>query len=130
MDANPQNESMTILSIGSDDKWIEKLREFLSEISQFELTGCVSTGKGGLKQINRSLPNIIMIDINVPDIESTELARLSKKAAPNSFIIMVSFANEPTWLDKSVAAGATHFLPKPLDRRELYLVLNSIIDSY
>lgn len=58
--------------------------------------------------------DLALCDINLPDVHGLEIVRAIKLQAPGLPVIVMSALDPREWRDKSVEAGASHFLSKPL----------------
>lgn len=58
--------------------------------------------------------DLALCDINLPDVHGLEIVRAIKLQAPSLPVIVMSALDPREWHDKSVEAGASHFLAKPL----------------
>jgi two-component system cell cycle response regulator DivK len=79
-------------------------------------------GLGGLAQAENARPDLILLDINLPDIDGYEVAR-RLKADPNlhSIPLIAITANALKGdADKALAAGCDVYMSKPINIRELW----------
>ena len=81
-----------------------------------------TTGLNGLEQAGTQKPDLILLDINLPDIDGYEVAR-RLKADPNlrTIPIIAITANALKGdADKALAAGCDVYMSKPINLRELW----------
>jgi two-component system, cell cycle response regulator DivK len=79
-----------------------------------------ANGSEGITLANKHLPNVILMDLRLPDMEGTDAARTLANEARTSKIPVVAFSSlalerEAAWLRGSGFAG---YLEKPIDIRE------------
>jgi pilus assembly protein CpaE len=67
----------------------------------------------------RTQPDIILMDINMPDMDGITASQEIVRLAPASQIIMMSVQSEADYLRRSMLAGAVDFLTKPFTSEEL-----------
>jgi two-component system CheB/CheR fusion protein len=85
-----------------------------------------------LRAVNEHAPEIILMDIGLPDIDGRELARRfrSETQTRGSMMIAISGYGEQRDVKKSLDAGFDHHLTKPIDYEALERLLqNSPRDS-
>ena len=73
-------------------------------------------------------PDLILLDLNLPDIHGSEVLKLilAEEKTRNIPVVVISADAMPQQLDRLLKAGAKHYLTKPLDISELL----KIIDRY
>lgn len=77
----------------------------------------VYNGTDAIKEVNQKTPDLILLDVILPDINGLELLKefRSKHSADELPIIMVSAFNDVDSTAKCIKLGATDYLPKPLN---------------
>ncbi len=86
-------------------------------------------GDEGLAAARRLLPDLVLLDINLPDMDGYTVCR-SLRASPRTGHIPIIFLSEKTSLDERVAglgAGAQDYVNKPFDLEELRLRIQNLI---
>ncbi len=87
-------------------------------LSRFPITFLeAETGLAGLQKAQQEHPDLILMDINLPDISGTELATKIKSTPELQDIIVVALTaiNEPDAREITLIAGCDGFLTKPID---------------
>ncbi|MDQ2952075.1 MAG: response regulator [Chloroflexota bacterium] len=106
---------------------IADTRENLAKLIGFEPDMMVAgTAGGGQEAVNlakKERPNVILMDINMPDMDGITATEIISNTVPESPIIMMSVQGEQDYLRRSMLAGAREFLVKPFSADEL---INSI----
>ena len=106
---------------------IADTRENLAKLIGFEPDMEVAaTAGGGQEAVNlakQHRPNVILMDINMPDMDGITATEIISNTVPESPIIMMSVQGEQDYLRRSMLAGAREFLVKPFSADEL---INSI----
>ena len=86
-------------------------------------------GDEGLTAARRLLPDLVLLDINLPDMDGYAICR-SLRESPRTSHIPIIFLSEKTSLDDRVAglgAGAQDYVNKPFDLEELRLRIQNLI---
>ncbi len=117
----------TILIV--DDELLN--RRLLQALLQPEgyLTRCAGSGSKALASVRRNAPDLILLDVVMPEIDGFEVAR-RLKADPHTAqipIIMVTVQNDREARLAGLEAGAEDFLAKPVDRAELWLRVRNLL---
>jgi pilus assembly protein CpaE len=102
---------------------IPETRDHLAKLLGFEpdveVIGTASSGADAIEQAVKLLPDVILMDINMPDMDGiTATERLSAQV-PSAAVVMMSVQGEADYLRRSMLAGAREFLVKPFSSDEL-----------
>ena len=86
-------------------------------------------GRLGLDLAREHHPDLILLDVNLPDMPGSEVLRRLKDAPDTHDIpvVVISADATRTQLDRLLAAGARAYLTKPLDVKKLLAVLDEIL---
>jgi two-component system cell cycle response regulator DivK len=88
-------------------------------------SGChvsiAETGAEGIAKAIVELPNVILLDINLPDIDGFEVARSIRATAASAHIPIIALTAQTLYGDRehSLTMGCDDYLPKPTSRIEL-----------
>ncbi len=102
---------------------IPETRDHLTKLLGFEpdmeVVGAASSGSDAIVQATKLQPDVVLMDINMPDMDGiTATERLSAQV-PNAVVVMMSVQGEADYLRRSMLAGAREFLVKPFSSDEL-----------
>lgn len=118
----------TMLMIDDDQQVVYAVSRFLKR-KEWDFTG-VFTGKEGLEKASALHPDVVLLDVQLPDIEGWEICRSLKKNPDLSGVTVVMVSGvKLTPDDKAfgLEAGADDFLGKPFNLTELLLRLDAIM---
>lgn len=91
-----------------------------------EVIGEASTGEQGIAMVKAAMPNIVLMDINLPDMDGIKVTEAISREAPGVDVVMMSIQGEPDYLRRSMLAGARNFLIKPFTSDELTSVIRQV----
>jgi pilus assembly protein CpaE len=98
-------------------------RESVSKLLQFEagveLVAEAGTGLEAVAMVEKHKPDIVLMDINMPDMDGITASQKISKAFPRTQIIMMSVQSETDYMRRAMLAGARDFLTKPFSLDEL-----------
>jgi pilus assembly protein CpaE len=124
MDLQGTTESGSMPKIGVlivDD--IADTRENLSKLLMFErdieVVGTAGSGPEAIETCRRIHPDVLLLDINMPEMDGIKAAELISGEMPGIGIIMMSVQGEQDYLRRAMLAGAREFLIKPFSGDEL-----------
>jgi pilus assembly protein CpaE len=102
---------------------IPETRENLSKLlyfeSDIEIVGTADDGRQAVEEAKRLQPDIVLMDINMPDMDGITASQEISRVAPMSQVIMMSVQSEDVYLRRSMGVGARDFLIKPFTSDEL-----------
>jgi pilus assembly protein CpaE len=96
---------------------IADTRESIRRIIQFdhsiEVVGMAQLGSEAVKMAVQLRPDVILMDINMPDMDGITATEMIRKSAPSVQIIILSVQNDLSYMRRAMLAGARDFLTKP-----------------
>ena len=110
-----------------DDKVTLELLTFQLQSEGFETTAA-ETGEEGLRHVRETDFDIILTDLNLPDISGIEMVHRSKEIAPQTEIIMVTGFGSMEKAIEATKAGAFHYVEKPVEFDELMSLISKAIE--
>jgi CheY-like chemotaxis protein len=86
-------------------------------------------GATGISVAKRKLPDIILLDLNLPDMNGVEvLGQLrSEKATEAIPVIVISTSNQASVVEECLKAGAQYFLTKPAEPGKLLAIMTKLL---
>jgi DNA-binding NarL/FixJ family response regulator len=110
--------SVTLL-IADDHEVIRKGLASLLADSDIEVVGEATTGKETVKQAERLRPNVVLLDVRMPDGDGLSTLEKLRSRLPESAVVMLSTYDNPTYVARSVALGAADYILKGATRDDL-----------
>jgi DNA-binding NarL/FixJ family response regulator len=107
------------------------LRNFLQHRRGIEVCGEASNGFEAVERAKALRPDLILLDLAMPEMNGVEAASVLKKLMPNTFIIVFTLYSEDIGRSLTAAAGVDMVLPKPEGMKALgetveYLAANEL----
>jgi pilus assembly protein CpaE len=102
---------------------IPETRDHLAKLLGFEpdieVAGTASSGAEAIAEATKILPDVILMDINMPDMDGIAATERLSAQVPSAAVVMMSVQGEADYLRRSMLAGAREFLVKPFSSDEL-----------
>lgn len=102
---------------------LEKLLFFEKDI---EVVAKAGTGREAVALAKQYQPDVILMDINMPDMDGIAATEAVLSQVPTTQVIMMSVQGEQDYLRRSMLAGAREFLIKPISAEELYNAIRHV----
>jgi pilus assembly protein CpaE len=111
-----------------DDIDTLKLVGIMLERKGFEIQAS-TTGKKGLRTAKEEIPDLILLDVMIPDLDGYQIARDLRATPETESIPIIMFTAKSQVDDKveGLEAGADAYITKPARPRELFAQVNSIL---
>ncbi len=109
---------MIDVGIIEDDAPARKmLSEWISQAKDFRCVGDYGSAESALKQLPSARPNVVLVDIKLPEMNGTECVRRLKYLLPTIQCVMLTVYEDSNHIFEALAAGASGYLLKdtPLD---------------
>jgi DNA-binding NarL/FixJ family response regulator len=102
------------------------LRELIERKTMFEVVGEAATGQEVLDQVDELHPDIVLLDIQMPELDGVAVARQLAQGHPEVKIIMLTMYRQDQHLFDAIKAGARAYLLKDADAQELIDVIERV----
>ncbi|NOK59698.1 MAG: DNA-binding response regulator, NarL/FixJ family, contains REC and HTH domains [Chloroflexi bacterium AL-W] len=102
---------------------LEKLLFFEKDI---EVVAKASTGREAVALSKQYQPDVVLMDINMPDMDGIAATEAMISQVPTTQVIMMSVQGEQDYLRRSMLAGAREFLIKPISAEDLYNAIRHV----
>ena len=102
---------------------IKKLLFFEKDI---EIIGTASNGREGVELALGVQPDVVLMDINMPEMDGIAASEAISSQAPHVQVVMMSVQGEADYLRRSMLAGAREFLIKPFSGDELVTSIHRV----
>ena len=114
---------MKSILIADDSLFMRQMLKELLPRDKFFVIGEASTGKEALAKYSQLNPDLVTMDITMPDMDGIQALKKIKEADPSATVIMCSAMGQQAMVIESIQAGAKDFIVKPFDKSR---VLNSV----
>lgn len=104
----------TIRIVVADDHAVvrEGVRRVLDDEPGFSVVGEASTGREVLRVIEESDPDVVLLDLGLPDIGGLEIVRRLRQAGPDPRLLILSMHDEKEYVVRAASAGVDGYLLK------------------
>ena len=106
---------------------IEGIRSLLQNEKSIEWMGHAMNAASCLAFLNKQLPDVILMDINLPDISGIDLCKEIKTKYPSVFIIGLSTFNQQSFIQKMMDNGASGYVLKNATQEELTSAIETVM---
>ncbi|MCC6823029.1 MAG: response regulator transcription factor [Verrucomicrobiota bacterium] len=115
------------IAIIEDDDWIrDNLATQIGGTPGFQCVARFRSAEEALAQVAGNLPDVILLDINLPKMNGIECARRLKQLVPSAQILMLTVYEDSDRIFKSLLAGASGYLLKRTPQAEIITAIADV----
>lgn len=105
------------------------IRSLLTNLPNIEVVAEADCAKTMLNLIEQAKPNVLLVDISLPEISGIELAKLITTNHPGIKVIILSMHTEQEYIFNSLRNGAKGYLHKSISREELIEAIEQVYNG-
>jgi len=117
--------------IVDDDFMVARIHTgFVERTPGFTVTGVAHTGAQALVEAERLQPDLVLLDVYLPDVSGLDLLGALREAAPEVDVLVISAAREADTVRRALRGGIVHYLMKPFSYDDLRVRLEHYQQTY
>ncbi|NMB33327.1 MAG: response regulator [Clostridium sp.] len=105
------------------------LRKMIEETDTYKVVGEASNGYEAIEQVRIYKPDIITLDITMPELDGISAIEEILKVSPETRIIMVSAMGQQAMVIDAIKMGARDFVVKPFDKTRVMQAIQNVMDN-
>lgn len=129
MSANPTLKRVRLLIVDDSEVVRAGLRTLLGGEPSLEVIAEVGTVAAGLDGCRRLQPDVVLLDIRLPDGSGIEACRRIRQEFPEVHVLILTSVIDDTVVDDAIRAGAHGYLLKEIDGRGLVNAIREVADG-
>lgn len=118
--------AIRILIVDDHTLFREGLTAILTNAQDIEVVGEAGTGREAVAQAERLAPDVILMDINMPEGNGIEATQQVLAAAPTTGIVMLTMLEDSDSLFAAMGAGARGYILKGADKAEVLKTIRAV----
>ena len=119
----------TILLVDDHLLFREGLRGIIAHWDDFEIVGEASNGKEALEAVRKTMPDLILMDINMPEMDGLKATQRIVREFPSTHVVMLTVSEEQDDLFEAIKIGAQGYVLKDMPSRRLHDLLRGIMQG-
>src|ERR1700716_1657927 len=105
------------------------LRTMLEPEPDLEVVGEATTGRETVALCRQLQPDLVLMDIRMPDLDGLVATRTIKEDFPRISILIVTLSEDPDYLLEALRVGAAGFVLKDASRREVVAAVRQVLSG-
>ncbi len=115
-----------ILLVDDHKLFLDGLQTIINKSEKYEVVNTALNGIDAIDFLNNNKVNIVVADINMPNMSGTELTRVIKNNWPETKVLILSMYNDREIINKIIMAEAEGYILKNSGKQELTTALDKI----
>lgn len=104
----------------------EGIRALLAVMESLEVVGEAESGVQALEMVGQTLPDLLLVDIGLKDMNGLELTRALRQQYPSIKILILSMYDNQEYVSESLRSGASGYVLKNAPSREIIAAIEAI----
>ncbi len=122
---------MIEVMVVDDDFMVAKIHTgFVERTPGFTVSGVAHTGAEAIREAERLQPDLVLLDVYLPDVSGLDLLGALREAAPEVDVLVISAAREADTVRRALRGGIVHYLMKPFSYDDLRVRLEHYQQAY
>lgn len=109
----PALEKIRVLIVDDIAETRDNLKRLLHFDTSIEVIAEARTGREAIDLANQQKPDVILMDINMPDMDGITATEAIRKKVPFTQVVILSVQSDPNYMRRAMLVGARDFLTKP-----------------
>ncbi len=122
---SPDEESLRVVLVDDHDLLRRGIKTMLESEADIEVVGEGADGAQALPLVEETVPDVVLIDVIMPNKDGIEATREIKEAFPHVGVVVLSGHDERQFLFDALKAGASGYLLKTADLDEVVATVRS-----
>src|SRR4030095_14902283 len=107
----------------------ESLRQFIDDTPGFNVSACLSSAQNIIESIQEEVPDLVLMDIDMPGINGIEATNLVKSHFPEVLVIILTVYEDDERIFKAIMAGANGYLLKKTAPAKILESINEVLEG-
>jgi len=119
-------DTIKLMLVDDHDVVRTGLRSFLDTKPGFDVIAEASNGRETLEKMKEVQPDIVLMDITMPDMDGMETTRKLKKLYPDCQVLVLTVHTDKQYFMKMMAVGASGYITKQAAADELVAAIQAV----
>jgi len=124
-----QNKKIQVFIVDDHRLFRNGLKFILEETGKIEVIGEASNGKEFIDLLSYLNPDVVLLDISMPEMNGVEACKIALEKYPNLKILVLSMFGDDAYYNTMIDLGVKGFILKDSDSNELRRAIETIMDG-
>ncbi|MEM1077087.1 MAG: response regulator transcription factor [Pseudomonadota bacterium] len=105
----------------------EGIEAILETYDDLQVVGRLSNGRELIEQVERLNPDVILLDLNMPEINGLSATEMVLEKRPDTRILVLSMHDSPEYISSAMNHGARGYILKDVPTEEIRLAIDAVM---
>jgi len=115
-----------VLIVEDEPEFLHRFSEAVSASGSLQLLAAVSTGRAAMAVLEAESPDVMLVDLGLPDLDGVQLIRHAARHRPQCEVLVVTMFNDDRHVVESIEAGATGYLLKDASNERIAAAIDEV----
>jgi NarL family two-component system response regulator LiaR len=120
---------ISILIVDDHEVVRNGIRAYLSTLPEFQVVGEADSGEEAIKLVAELIPDVVLMDLILPDMDGVETTREVKKISPRTQVVVLTSYHEDVHIFPALKAGAISYILKDMKMDKLVETIHRAVDG-
>ncbi len=116
-----------LLIVDDHQRARDGLRTMLAGELNMTVVGEVASGREALEFCRRMQPDLVLMDLRMPDIDGVTATKVITQVCPSTSVILLTMCQSPTCLVQALEAGAAGYLLKEATQQQIVQAVRQVL---
>lgn len=121
-----KRRAIKVLIVDDHPLVLEGIKAVLETYDHIEIVGAASSARAALSLAGRAAPDVVMMDINMPDLNGLDAIELFREQHPGTRLLMLSMHDSREYISTSVMYGASGYVLKDVSTSEIVAAIEAV----
>ena len=121
--------ALRVVAVDDHPVFLRGLVACLEDAPEVEIAGLATTGAHALETIGETDPDVVLLDLHLPDLDGIEVVRRLRAAGSTCPVLLLTMVEDERALRAALEAGARGYLLKGSDQEAIVAALRTVVDG-
>lgn len=119
-------QEINVFVVDDHQIFLDGIISLLEDEPNIKIAGTAHNGKQAIERIKVANPDVVLMDINMPEMDGIEATKMLKKTNPGIKILMLTMHSEPRFIKECLEIGAKGYVLKNISKDDLLKAIDTV----
>ena len=129
MQEDLSRKNCRLILVDDHQMFLDGLESIISSQTEFQIVATAKNGRQALREIEQHKPDVVLTDLNMPEMDGLELVKLIKSKFPDIKILVLSMLKDRETVSNIMEAEAEGFVLKNANKADLIVAIKAVFNG-